>query len=137
MRWLYHTTVSVSRRAWRQLTSMRTALVLLFLLAVAAIPGSVLPQRNVSPEKVSTYLDTHRQWGPTLDRLSFFDVYGSPWFSAIYLLLFASLVGCLVPRFRQHIVALVKVPPKAPARFERLPQHATVAAGPAAPGHRR
>jgi cytochrome c biogenesis protein len=127
MRWLYHTTVSVSRRAWRQLTSMRTALVLLFLLAVAAIPGSVLPQRNVSPEKVDTYLETHRQWGPTLDRLSFFDVYGSPWFSAIYLLLFVSLVGCLVPRFRGHIAALVKVPPKAPARFERLPQHAVLA----------
>ncbi|WP_433618897.1 cytochrome c biogenesis protein ResB [Dactylosporangium sp. CA-139114] len=127
MRRLYHSVVAVSRRAWRQLTSMRTALVLLFLLAVAAIPGSVLPQRNVSPEKVDTYLDTHKQWGPTLDRLSFFDVYGSPWFSAIYLLLFVSLVGCLVPRFRQHFVALVKVPPKAPARFERLPQHAVLA----------
>ncbi|MFB9408566.1 cytochrome c biogenesis protein ResB [Dactylosporangium matsuzakiense] len=127
MRWLYHTAVSVSRRAWRQLTSMRTALVLLFLLAVAAIPGSVLPQRNVSPEKVDTYLDAHTQWGPTLDRLSFFDVYGSPWFSAIYLLLFISLVGCLVPRFRLHFAALVKVPPKAPLRFDRLPEHTTVA----------
>ncbi|GAA4243622.1 cytochrome c biogenesis protein ResB [Dactylosporangium darangshiense] len=127
MRWLYHTTAAVSRRAWRQLTSMRTALVLLFLLAVAAIPGSVLPQRNVSPEKVRNYLATHKQWGPTLDRLFFFDVYGSPWFSAIYLLLFVSLVGCLVPRFRSHIVALVKVPPKAPKRFDRLPAHAELA----------
>ncbi|GAA2368994.1 cytochrome c biogenesis protein ResB [Dactylosporangium salmoneum] len=132
MRWLYHTAVAVGRRAWRQLTSMRTALVLLFLLAVAAIPGSVLPQRNVSPEKVRTYLDTHRQWGPTLDRLFFFDVYGSPWFSAIYLLLFVSLVGCLVPRFRGHIAALVKVPPKAPKHFDRLPAHATVSASAAA-----
>jgi cytochrome c biogenesis protein len=127
MRWLYRTAVSVARRAWRQLTSMRTALVLLFLLAVAAIPGSVLPQRNISPENVRTYLDTHRQWGPTLDRFSFFDVYGSPWFSAIYLLLFVSLVGCLVPRFRGHITALVKVPPNAPRRFDRLPVHAVVA----------
>ncbi|MFG2038880.1 cytochrome c biogenesis protein ResB [Dactylosporangium sp. NPDC048998] len=132
MRWLYHTAVAVSRRAWRQLTSMRTALVLLFLLAVAAIPGSVLPQRNVSPEKVRTYLDTHRQWGPTLDRLFFFDVYGSPWFSAIYLLLFVSLVGCLVPRFRSHITALVKRPPKAPKHLDRLPAHATLP-GPATP----
>ncbi|MER7006611.1 cytochrome c biogenesis protein ResB [Dactylosporangium sp. NPDC000555] len=132
MRWLYHTTVAVSRRAWRQLTSMRTALVLLFLLAVAAIPGSVLPQRTVSPEKVRTYLDTHQQWGPTLDRLFFFDVYGSPWFSAIYLLLFVSLVGCLVPRFRSHITALVKQPPKAPKRLDRLPAHTTLP-GPATP----
>jgi cytochrome c biogenesis protein len=127
MRRVYQPVVAVSRRAWRQLTSMRTALVLLFLLAVGAIPGSVLPQRNVSPERVRDYLATHRQWGPTLDRLFFFDVYGSPWFSAIYLLLFVSLVGCLVPRFRSHIVALVKVPPKAPKHFDRLPAHATVA----------
>ncbi|WP_432833752.1 cytochrome c biogenesis protein ResB [Dactylosporangium sp. CA-092794] len=126
MRWAYHTAVAVGRRAWRQLTSMRTALVLLLLLAVAAIPGSVLPQRNVSPEKVRAYLDTHKQWGPTLDRLSCFDVYGSPWFSAIYLLLFVSLVGCLVPRFRGHIAALVRVPPKAPKRLDRLAEHATV-----------
>ncbi|WP_432994912.1 cytochrome c biogenesis protein ResB [Dactylosporangium sp. CA-233914] len=130
MRRLYYIAAAVPRRAWRQLTSMRTALVLLFLLAVAAIPGSVLPQRNVSPEKVRTYLDTHRQWGPTLDRFSFFDVYGSPWFSAIYLLLFVSLVGCLVPRFRGHIAALVKVPPKAPKRLDRLPAHAVVAESP-------
>src|SRR5258705_672929 len=98
MRWAYHTIVAVSRRAWRQLTSMRTALVLLFLLAVAAIPGSVLPQRNVSPEKVRQYLSTHQQWGPTLDRLFFFDLYRSPWFSSLYLRPFSSLVGCHVHR---------------------------------------
>ncbi|MEV0565775.1 cytochrome c biogenesis protein ResB [Dactylosporangium sp. NPDC050588] len=116
-RWL----VSVCRRAWRQLTSMRTALVLLFLLAVAAIPGSVLPQRNVSPEQVRQYLRDNPDWGPTLDRFFFFDVYASPWFSAIYLLLFTSLVGCLVPRFRSHFAAMVRKPPPAPARFSRLP----------------
>ncbi|MEV4507654.1 cytochrome c biogenesis protein ResB [Dactylosporangium sp. NPDC049525] len=121
MRWI----VSVCRRAWRQLTSMRTALVLLFLLAVAAIPGSVLPQRNVSPEKVRQYLQDNTEWGPTLDRFFFFDVYGSPWFSAIYLLLFTSLVGCLVPRFRAHFVAMLRKPPPAPARFSRLPAHSS------------
>ena len=36
-----------ARWAWRQLTSMRTALILLFLLALAAVPGSVFPQRGV------------------------------------------------------------------------------------------
>ncbi|GAA3237559.1 cytochrome c biogenesis protein ResB [Dactylosporangium siamense] len=117
MRWI----VSVCRRAWRQLTSMRTALVLLFLLAVAAIPGSVLPQRNVSPEQVRQYLRDNTEWGPTLERFYFFDVYASPWFSAIYLLLFTSLVGCLVPRFRVHFAALFRKPPSAPARFSRLP----------------
>jgi len=113
-----------ARAFWRWLTSMRTALILLLLLAVAAIPGSVWPQRNLNPEKVTAYLVEHPQSGPWLERLWFFDVYASPWFSAIYLLLFASLVGCLVPRLRQHLSALVSVPPDAPARLERLPQSA-------------
>ncbi len=100
---------------------MRTALVLLLLLAVAAIPGSVLPQRNVAHEKVTTYLGTHPRSGPWLDRFGFFDVYASPWFSAIYLLLFLSLVGCLVPRLRSHLTVLFRVPPDAPKRLDRLP----------------
>src|SRR6266498_4516519 len=102
------------RRSWRQLTSMRTALLLLFLLAVAAIPGSLLPQRTVAVEKVNQYLATHGDTGRWLDRLWLFDVYSSPWFSAIYLLLFVSLVGCFVPRLRDHTVALFRRPPEAP-----------------------
>ncbi|WP_197481965.1 cytochrome c biogenesis protein ResB, partial [Rhodococcus sp. HS-D2] len=44
-----------ARNLWRQLTSMRTALVLLFLLAVAAVPGALLPQRNLNAGKVDEY----------------------------------------------------------------------------------
>ena len=112
------------RNAWRQLTSMRTALVLLFLLAVAAIPGSVLPQKRLSPEKVAEYARNNPDSAPWLNKFQLFDVYSSVWFSAIYLLLFVSLVGCLVPRFRTHLVALIRVPPNAPKRLERLPEHA-------------
>jgi cytochrome c biogenesis protein len=106
---------------WRQLTSMRTALLLLLLLAVAAIPGSILPQRGVDPARVADYLQKNPQSGPWLDRLSGFDVYSSPWFSAIYLLLFTSLIGCVGPRSRQHWRALRSRPPKTPARLDRLP----------------
>ncbi len=112
------------RNSWRQLTSMRTALVLLFLLAVAAIPGSVLPQRSVNAENVSGYYAEHPDLAPVLDRLGGFDVYASPWFAAIYLLLFTSLIGCVVPRLLDHARALRTVPPDAPRRLERLPQHA-------------
>jgi cytochrome c biogenesis protein len=35
--------LALARNTWRGLTSMRTALILLFLLAVAALPGAVLP----------------------------------------------------------------------------------------------
>jgi cytochrome c biogenesis protein len=114
--------MGTARAFWRSLTSMRTALILLLLLAVAAIPGSVLPQRNLSPEKVNAYLAAHPEAGPWLDRLGFFEVFASPWFSAIYLLLFISLLGCLVPRLRQHVMSLMSAPPDAPARLDRLPQ---------------
>jgi len=94
--------VGLSRWAWRQLTSMRTALFLLLLLAIGAVPGSVWPQRNIDAGRVADYLARHESTGPWLDRLGFFDVYSSPWFAAIYLLLFVSLVGCVVPRSRLH-----------------------------------
>ncbi len=114
--------VRVSRRAWRRLISMRTALVLLFLLAVASVPGSLLPQRPLNPSNVQQYLATHGGWGRLLNRFGFFDVFGSPWFAAIYLLLAVSLVGCLVPRIRLHWRALRARPLAAPKNLDRLPE---------------
>ncbi|WP_158374740.1 cytochrome c biogenesis protein ResB [Cellulosimicrobium cellulans] len=113
------------RWAWRQLTSMRVALLLLMLLAVAAVPGTVFPQRAQDPDKVATYLSDHPDLGPLLDRLGFFGVYSSVWFSAIYLLLFVSLVGCILPRSRTHLRAVRGRPPRAPRRFERFPAQAS------------
>jgi cytochrome c biogenesis protein len=110
------------RTAWRRLTAMRTALLLLFLLAVAAVPGSLLPQRPVNPAKTAEYLKQHGGWGRFLDSIGMFDVFGSVWFAAIYLLLFVSLVGCLVPRIRVHARALRRKPLPAPRNLDRLPE---------------
>lgn len=115
------------RWAWRQLTSMRTALFLLLLLAVAAVPGSIFPQRNIDAGRVADYLAQHRDSGPWLDRFGFFDVYSSPWFSAIYLLLAVSLIGCIVPRSALHWRALRSTPPRAPARLTRLDESVELA----------
>ncbi|GAA1716371.1 cytochrome c biogenesis protein ResB [Isoptericola hypogeus] len=122
------------RWTWRQLTSMRVALMLLMLLAVAAVPGSVLPQRGQDPAAVLEYLGDHPTTGEWLDRFGFFDVYSSAWFSAIYLLLFVSLVGCIVPRTLVHARNLRGRPPRTPARFDRFPAtaSATTAASPGA-----
>ncbi|KAB1944120.1 cytochrome c biogenesis protein ResB [Micromonospora sp. ALFpr18c] len=120
--------LALLRNSWRQLTSMRTALILLFLLAIAAIPGSVLPQRGISPEKVNQYFVDHPDWAPRLDRIGAFEVFGSVWFSAIYLLLFTSLIGCILPRLRDHVRALRSRPPAAPKRMARLPQHTVLPA---------
>ena len=108
------------RWGWRQLTSMRTALALLFLLAVAAIPGSVLPQRGTDPLAVNDWIERNPGAGPALDRLGMFDVFTSPWFSAVYILLFVSLIGCVLPRLGAHWRAMRQPTPPAPRRLDRL-----------------
>jgi len=57
---------------------MRTALLLLFLLALAAVPGSLLPQRSSDPTLVDLYIVRHPKLGPFIDRLDGFDVFGAP-----------------------------------------------------------
>ena len=112
-----------ARRAWRNLTSMRTALLLLFVLALAAVPGSLLPQRNLDPAAVQRYFVERPGIAPLLDRLYLFDVYAAPWFAAIYLALMISLVGCLTPRIRLHVRALRARPPAPPKHLDRLPAY--------------
>jgi cytochrome c biogenesis protein len=115
------------RNLWRALTSMGTALVLLFLLALGAIPGAVLPQRNLNVSRVNDYLAAHPVIGPWLDRLQAFDVFSSFWFTAVYVLLFVSLVGCLTPRMIEHAKTLRASPVPAPRNLSRLPKHAEAA----------
>lgn len=114
------------RWAWTQLTSMRTALFLLLLLAVAAVPGSLFPQRPANPSVVTQYIKDNPDYGKLLDTLQLYDVYSSAWFSAIYLLLFISLIGCVVPRAIAHYKAMRSQPPRTPARLSRLPEYGTL-----------
>jgi cytochrome c biogenesis protein len=113
-------TTSLLRYLWRQLTSMRTALILLLLLGIASIPGSIFPQRTQSPLKVREYFDDDPNGAKWLDRFYLFDVYGSPWFSAIYLLLFVSLVGCVLPRSFHYFKEIFKAPPAAPSLLSTM-----------------
>lgn len=112
------------RWLWRQLTSMRTALMLLLLLALAAIPGSVIPQADVDSLAVTRWKGEHPKLTPIYEKLDLFAVYSSPWFSAVYLLLVISLVGCIVPRLFVYYRALRAQPPAAPRRLDRLPVQA-------------
>lgn len=112
--------ISLFRFAWRQLTSMRTALFLLLLLAVASIPGSLIPQRSQNPMKVQEYFTNDPNLASWMNRLSLFDVYGSPWFSAIYILLFISLIGCVLPRTFDHLRAARALPPITPQNLDRM-----------------
>lgn len=113
----------LGRWTWRQVTSMRTALALLLLLALAAIPGSVIPQSGVDALAVTRWKEEHPDLTHFYEKLDLFSVYDSIWFSAIYLLLVLSLVGCIVPRLFVYARALRAQPPKAPRHLSRLPDH--------------
>ncbi|MFH8840899.1 cytochrome c biogenesis protein ResB [Streptomyces sp. NPDC017868] len=110
---------------WRQLTSMRVALILLFMLSLGAVPGSLIPQNSADELKVQTFKEAHKTLTPLYEKLQFFDVYSSVWFSAIYILLFVSLIGCIVPRSWQFVGQLRSRPPGAPRRLDRLPAYTT------------
>jgi cytochrome c biogenesis protein len=109
------------RWGWRQLTSMRTALILLFLLAAGSVPGSLLPQEGTNPAAVSQYYISHPLLARILGDFSLFNVFGAPWFAAVYILLFTSLMGCVLPRTLRLVGAARQPPPRAPRNLSRLP----------------
>ena len=114
---------SLLRYIWRQLTSMRTALILLMMMGIAAIPGSLIPQRVSNPIAVRDFFTANPARAEWYDRFSLFDVYGSSWFSAIYILLFISLIGCVLPRTIEHFHAMRAEPPATPRNLNRLEFH--------------
>jgi cytochrome c biogenesis protein len=95
-------------RLWRIFTSMRTALVLMLMLAVLALIGTVLIQApsglQTNAQGYDAWLDALRPkyggWVPILDRLGLFSVFASIWFKAILVGLTTSILACSVNRFR-------------------------------------
>ncbi|MCQ9351787.1 cytochrome c biogenesis protein ResB [Corynebacterium sp. 153RC1] len=115
--------VTALKKAWHWLTSMRTALMLLFVLAVAAIPGALLPQRSLNESKVIEYIQANGKVAEIYDKLQLFDVFSSTWFTAIFTLLFFSLIGCIIPRSWDHYKAMKTPPVRAPKVLARMPHH--------------
>jgi cytochrome c biogenesis protein len=109
------------RWVWRVLTSMRTAIILLVLVAFASIPGSLVPQRSSDPNGVIVFRDANPELFQFYESIQLFDTFTSVWFSSIYLLLFISLIGCIVPRTLYHWRILRAEPAAEPASWVRLP----------------
>ena len=93
---LYRSLVAV----WRTLRSMRTALILLLVVAVASVFGSLVPQAPIAPRAVADLFVEHPLLARVYRAVGLFDVYGSWWFTLTYLLLLISLASCLIPRTR-------------------------------------
>jgi len=88
---------------WRTLRSMRTALILLLLLALASVAGSLVPQVGVAEARIAAMVRDHPLRARIYESLGLFDVYGSWWFTLIYVLLLVSLAACLGPRLRAFL----------------------------------
>jgi cytochrome c biogenesis protein len=85
---------------WRTLRSMRTALILLLVVAVASVFGSLVPQIGVNRAAVIDLFIERPTLARIYDAIGLFDVYGSWWFTLVYSLLLISLTSCLLPRTR-------------------------------------
>jgi cytochrome c biogenesis protein len=122
---------------WRVLRRMSTALLLLFALAAVSIVATFVPQEPVIPTTVADWRAGVAGPGSpvaaVLDALQLFDVFGSWWFAGLVLLLFTSLTGCLIPRYRAF-AKVVRRPPAAGRNLHRLTHRAELvtAVGPAA-----
>src|SRR5699024_1808217 len=81
---------------WRTLRSMRTALILLLVVAVASVFGSLVPQVTAAPVAVADLFVEHPLLARLFQGLGLFDVFGSWWFTLVYVLLLISLASCLV-----------------------------------------
>src|SRR5919106_3576565 len=112
----------VAKEAWRRLLMMRTALILLFVLAAGASVGSLIPQRPVNELRVQEWMRDHSAWVPLAERFGLFDVYGAWWFTAIYVLLLVSVVGCIVPRYRAFF-RQIRSRPRTGGPLDGFPQY--------------
>jgi len=124
--------------AFRRLTSMRTALTLLFMLGLLTLAGTLLVQ---APDAVkgshaayAEWLNTVRPryggWTDILDKLGLFSVFSSLWFRGAVALLTASVITCSVRR----LPGLWKTATRprmimTEAFFERAPHTARIASG--------
>ena len=114
--------------AWRRLRRMSTALWLLFALAAASLVATFVPQEPVIPTTVADWRagvdGPGTEVAAAFDALGLFDVYGSWWFAVLVVLLFVSLTGCLVPRWRAFVTQLRR-PPAAGRNLGRLSRQRT------------
>jgi len=123
---------------FRRLTSMRTALTLLFVLGLLTLAGTLLVQvpsgvagnHAVYAEWLNTVRPRYGGWTDVLDKLGLFSVFSSLWFRGTVLLLVASVVMCSARRMPGLWRTATK--PRmvmTDAFFERAPHTAKIAAG--------
>ena len=87
-------------REWKTLAKMKTAVILLAIVAAFSIIATMLPQRVLQPQKTLDYIQAHRVLGPFFDDLGLFAVYESWLFLVPLILMYVSLGNCVLVRSR-------------------------------------
>jgi cytochrome c biogenesis protein len=123
---------SVLERLWHFLTSMKLAIILLLVLAVAAIAGALVIQAPPGvaddPQARAEWLAGVRpRWGALTDpmaTLGIFWIFSTIWFRLLVALLTASLIACTVQRIPGTWRTMTKPHVDVGASFfEHAPQH--------------
>lgn len=119
------------RFIWELLCSVKFALMLVGIAAAACMLGVLLPQvpipmRN-NPAARSAWLELQReQFGPftgLMDSLDLFDIFYSPWFYFLWLVIIVAVTVCTVSRFRPIARSVHKAPKVVPARYFQTAHH--------------
>jgi cytochrome c biogenesis protein len=87
-------------REWRTLSRMKTAVILLAIVAGFSIIATMLPQKALQPQKALDYVQGHQVLGPFFDDLGLFSVYESWYFLVPVVLMYVSLGNCVLTRGR-------------------------------------
>ena len=88
------------RVQWRALCRMRTAVILLAIVAGLSVIGSMLPQKALQPVRAQGWVQSHQVVGPFLDNMGLFGVYESWWLLVAAALMYVSLTNCVFTRSR-------------------------------------
>lgn len=112
---------------WRVLTRMKTALVILGILALLTLVATVIPQQPNVPDTVADWRAGVAGPGVVVSQLidlfGLYDTYGSPAFLALLLLLFLSLTACLIPRIRAFVRLVRRGRPPLSRNLSVQPHH--------------
>jgi cytochrome c biogenesis protein len=95
------------RATWRLLTNVKFALLLVGMAAAASMIGVLIPQLPAemrgNPAAQAAWLELRREdyggWTDPMIRLDLFEVFRSPWFVGLWLLIIVAVTVCTVSRF--------------------------------------
>jgi cytochrome c biogenesis protein len=129
------------RGAWALLTNVKFALVLLGTACFAGFLGVVIPQMPApmrgNPAARQAWIELQRTdfgaFTGLMERLQLFEVFYSPWFNGLWILIILSVTVSTVSRFRPTARSVHRPPKSVPDRYFEVAHHRADYAHPGGP----